>query len=125
MVALLEGRLRTDALLLRHALALKAINAPQAAAPVAQLRERFEASRLRGDPIHQREEARYALYLRGDAPSALRLAQENWRVQKELPDVRILLEAAIAAKDDSTVRSVREWAAQTRMEDVQLSRLLR
>jgi predicted Zn-dependent protease len=125
VVSLLEGRLRTDALLLRHTLALKSIKAPQAEAQLEQLRARFEASRLRGDRVHQREEARFALQLRGDTQAALRLAQENWNVQKEPPDVRILFEAALAANDDATVRSIRDWVGRTRMEDVQLSRLMR
>ena len=86
---------------------------------------RFAASRLRGDRAHQREEARFLLHLRGDATAALPLAKENWAVQKELADLRLLLEAALAAKDPETVRSVRDWLARTQMEDVQLSRLLR
>jgi hypothetical protein len=39
--------------------------------------------------------------------------------------VRILFEAALAANDDATVRSIRDWVGRTRMEDVQLSRLMR
>ena len=64
-----------------------------------QLRDRFEASRLRGDRVHLREEARFTLHLLNDPKAALKLAQENWQVQKEPADVRILLEAALAAHD--------------------------
>lgn len=125
VLALLAGPLSTDGLLLRHALALKAVRSSELPAPVEQLRARFEASRLRGDRVHQREEARFALDLLGDSTGALRLAQENWAVQKELPDLRILLEAALAANDTATVRMARDWLERTRMEDVQLSRLTR
>lgn len=123
VLALLAGPLSTDGLLLRHALALKAVRSSELPAQIEQLRARFEASRLRGDRVHQREEARFALGLLGDPPGALRLAKENWAVQKELPDLRVLLEAALAANDTATVRMARDWLERTRMEDVQLSRL--
>jgi hypothetical protein len=125
VLALLAGPLSTDGLLLRHALALKAVRSSELPAEVEQLRARFEASRLRGDRVHQREEARFSLDLLDDASGALRLAKENWAVQKELADLRILLEAALAARDTATVRMARDWLERTRMEDVQLSRLTR
>jgi hypothetical protein len=59
---------------------------------------------LRGDVSHQREQARFALYLQNEAASALHLAQENRRTQKEPADTRILLEAAIVAKDAKPFR---------------------
>jgi tetratricopeptide (TPR) repeat protein len=124
VVTLLDGRLRTDALMLRHALALKAVQSPALPERVAELRARFEASRLRGDRVHQREEARFALHLLGDARGALQLAQENWAVQKDLPDLRILLEAARAAGDTQAERVARDWIARTGIEDVQLAQMI-
>jgi Tfp pilus assembly protein PilF len=124
-LALLDGRLRTDALLLRHALALAALRAPGLGAEIETLRARFAASRMRGDRVHQREEARFALVLLRDPPAALRLAQENWAVQKEPPDLRILLEAARAAGDAAAVAAAREWLARSGLEDAQLARLTR
>jgi hypothetical protein len=47
------------------------------------LRARFDASRARGDIVHRREESRFQLQLNGDPKAALRLAQENWKVQRE------------------------------------------
>lgn len=125
VLKLLGARLHTDALLLVHALALKALASPALPAAVEQLRARFEASRRRGDRLHQREEARFTLHLLADAAAALRLAQENWSVQKEVPDLRILLEAARAAKDEATLRSARDWLERTRMQDVHIERLSR
>jgi len=56
-----------------------------------------------------------------NAPAtALKLAQENWQVQKEPADVRILLEAALAAHDTAAVDLVRDWLRNSRLEDVQL-----
>jgi hypothetical protein len=64
-------------LLLRYALALKVLHANELAPQVEQLRDRFEASRLRGDRVHVREEARFTLHLLNDPKSALKLAQDR------------------------------------------------
>ena len=125
VVKLLDRQQRTDALLLRHALALKALNSPDLAPAVEQLRARFAASRLRGDRVHLREEARFTRELLGDNQTALALARDNWAVQKEVPDLRLLLETARASNDVATVESVRQWLARSRTEDVVINRLLR
>jgi tetratricopeptide (TPR) repeat protein len=121
---LLKGHLGADALLLRQTLALQATGSPDFGAAREQLRARFDASRLRGDRVHLREEARFTLHLLGDAPAALRLAQDNWSIQKEPADLRVLLEAALAAKDGPATETIRRWIAATGLEDVQLSALL-
>ena len=120
VVALLRDETRTDPLLLRYALALKAQNSKELAARVEQLDERFAASRLRGDRVHLREEARFTLHLLNAPDPALKLAQENWQVQKEPADVRILLEAALQADAAAVVDEVREWLSNSGLEDVQL-----
>jgi hypothetical protein len=124
VVTLLQDKIRADPLLLRYALALKAQRAMELAPQVEQLRDRFEASRLRGDRVHVREEARFTLHLLNDPKAALKLAQENWQVQKEPADLRILLESALAAQDLASVETVRDWLKETGLEDVQLDRLL-
>ena len=124
VLALLAGQQRTDALLLRHALALQQLASPQLAANLEQLRARFAASRLRGDRVHLREEARFTLQLLGDRPAALALARDNWAVQKELPDLRLLVDSALAARDAATLAEARQWLHKTRTEDVVLDRLL-
>ncbi len=123
VVALLQDKTRADPLLLRYTLALKAQDSKELPAHVEQLRDRFEASRLRGDRVHLREEARFSLHLLNDPKAALRLAQENWQVQKEPADARILLEAAIAARDGPAATTVRQWLKNSRLEDLQLGRL--
>ena len=122
VVALLLDKTRADPLLLRYALALQAQNSKELAARVEQLDERFAASRLRGDRVHLREEARFALHLLNAPDAALKLAQENWQVQKEPADVRILLEAALAVHDAAVVDAVRAWLSNTGLEDAQLQR---
>jgi predicted Zn-dependent protease len=121
---LLKDKTRVDPLLLRYALALKALHANELAPQVEQLRDRFEASRLRGDRVHLREEARFTLHLLKDPNAAWKLAQENWQVQKEPADVRILLESALAAHDAASVETAQGWLKETGLEDFQLDRLL-
>ena len=124
VVQLLGDRTRADPLLLRYALALQAQKSRELANRVGQLHDRFVASGLRGDRAHLREEARFALHLLNDAPMALRLAQENWRLQKEPADLRILLEAALGARDGAAVDEVREWLRSSGLEDVHLQRII-
>jgi hypothetical protein len=122
--ALLQDKTRADPLLLRYALALKLLGSRELALHIEQLRDRFEASRLRGDRVHIREEARFTLHLLNDPKKALQLAQENWQVQKEPADARILLESALAAQDAASLETMRAWLKKTSLEDIELERLL-
>jgi tetratricopeptide (TPR) repeat protein len=124
IVALLRDKTAADPLLLRYTLALQAQHSKELPARVEELRDRFGASRLRGDRVHLREEARFTLHLLKAPTAALALAEENWQVQKEPADVRILLEAALTARDAAAVDAVREWLNNSRLEDVQLQRIL-
>lgn len=113
VVVLLQKNTRADGLLLRYALALKRQGSPDADQQIDALHSRFAAAALRGDTAHRREQARFELHLHGDPTTALALARENWHVQKEPADTRILLEAAVAknAKDDA--RPVLAWLKHT------------
>ncbi|MCI0599568.1 MAG: hypothetical protein L0Y50_01205 [Beijerinckiaceae bacterium] len=124
VIALLRDKIRADPLLLRYAIALKAQGSKELSVQLEQLRDRFEASRLRGDRVHVREEARFTLHLLNDPKAALTLARENWQVQKEPADVRILLESALAAPDGAAIEAARGWLKETGLEDVQLGRIL-
>jgi hypothetical protein len=72
---------------------------------------------LRGDTVHQREQARFELALRHDPAAAVRLAKANWRVQKEPADLRILADAALASGDAEAAGMVRGWLQRSRIED--------
>ncbi len=106
----------SDGLLLRLAEAETLLKRPSAAAHVQALGDRFAAAKLRGDTTHQAEEARFHLRLRKDSREALRLASENYRVQKEPRDARIVLEAALAARDPTPARPVLDWLQTTGFE---------
>ena len=127
VLTLLRDQSRIDALLLRRALALQQHDGKSSAlaADVKELGARFDAAALRGDTVHQREQARFELLLRRDAPTALALAKKNWAIQKEPADIRIYLEAAVAARDAGAAKPVVDWVAQHRIEDVAAQRLIR
>jgi hypothetical protein len=123
VVARLKGRSRADVLLLRLALASKAAGDPKAAESARELRDRFDAARLRGDTSHRKEEARHALALQGDTARALKLARENWAEQHEAADARVLLEAALAARDRAAAQPVLQWMAESGFASVPLQQL--
>ena len=90
VVSLLQEYQRVDGLLLRFVEAQRAVREGSEASALAELRGRLEAARERGDRVHLREEARFHLRLTGDLATARRLAEENWEVQKEPADARLL-----------------------------------
>ena len=120
VIDLLSGYTRNDPLLLRLTLAEKATGNTRTAGHIDDLAARFEASRLRSDTVHRREEARFALYLDGRPQRALVLARANWNVQREPADARILLEAALAAGHPEAADPARAWLAGNGVEDQRL-----
>jgi predicted Zn-dependent protease len=119
---LVHDETRNDSLLLRLALAEQALPDARASFDVhrADLAARFDAARARGDTLHQREEARFRLAIEGDVRGALALARDNWKVQREPSDLRILADAALAASDAGAQKIVDDWIAATRLADVTL-----
>ena len=90
----------------------------------AQLKSRFEETRLRGDLPHGKFEARYELELMDNPQRALAIAAANWRLQKDPRDSRNLLEAAIAAKEPERARPTLEFLKRNHTQDVDLNRLV-
>ena len=122
---LLKKDTRVDGILLRLALAESKLQRPQAAQHIEELKTRFAANRLRGDELHLREEARFTLELLNDPANALVLANKNWAVQKEPADLRILVDAALAAKNNAAKQTALSWLRDSRLEDHQIRHLLR
>ena len=125
VLVLLKDGQRSDLLLLRLALAAKALKAPSLAAWTQDLNARFDAARLRGDSAHQKEEARFALAILGQADRALELAKSNYAVQREPADARVLLEAALAARQPKAAEPVLQWLAANGTESLALRGLAR
>lgn len=123
VVKLLANWESADSLLLRLAEAEATLQRPGAARHRDMLRDRFSAARARGDTTHRAEEARFELVLRNDSRTALRLAQENYAIQREPRDARVLLEAAKAAQDPAGAQAARNWLARSGFEDRRLRRL--
>lgn len=119
VVALLATETRNDGLLLRLVLAERDLpsRAAQFEAHRAELAARYAAATLRGDELHAREMARFALEVEGDADRALALAVRNFAVQKEPADVAILIAAARAADDRATLALAGRWIAAQRASD--------
>jgi hypothetical protein len=123
VIDLLKGRERNDGLLLRLAEAYAARGDAAQAAATQTLNARFAAARIRGDRVHQREEARFALRLMKQPAQALALAQQNWQIQKEPADARILIEAARAAGDAKAIEDVRRFKQRAGWTDQRLEAL--
>ncbi len=119
-INLLKGQERADGLLLRLCLAQRAAGDKAWHESRDLLAARFAAAKLRNDRVHLREEARFMLHLMDQPEAALALARENWAIQKEPADARLVLEASRMAKIPSAAAQVREWLAKTRLESLDL-----
>ncbi len=89
----------------------------------AQLADRFAAAQARGELLHAREAALFALEL-GDSARALTLARRNWNDQREPADLRILASVARASGDADALAEVRQWISRTGLRDVRVERAL-
>lgn len=121
---LLAGREQADALLLRLARAWRQLGDGRAREAAHELQQRFDATRLRGDTPHLREEAYAALHLQGDSARALQLARDNWASQKEPADALLLAAAARAAGQPEAAAPLRQFMRDSGYADARLSRWL-
>ena len=88
-----------------------------------ELQARFEATTARGDTTHRKEEARFALEVLGQPGRALALARENYAVQREAGDARVLLEAAWAARQRDAAEPALQWMRSSGVESTRLQAL--
>lgn len=109
----------SEVLRLRAALAARALGAPRTDLE-GSLAAGYAAAHARGEDIHLREEARFALDIRGDAARALALARRNWESQRESADTLLLARAAQAAADAGVLAELRRWRHETGFEDARL-----
>lgn len=123
VVALLKDWARSDTLLLRLALAERALKLSSAEQHVRTLAERFADAARRGERLHLQEEARFLLDLQGDARGALAAAEENWKAQREPRDAAVLLDAALAARDPRPAVPALEWMNSSGFEHPRMRRI--
>ena len=123
VIRLLADWERSDILLLRLALAGKTTGDKRSIDWATQLRDRFVAAALRGDRLHEQEAARFELDIEGNAARALKLANANYKIQKEPRDAEILMRAAIAAQQAQTAQVAMDWLRTSRYQDPALQAL--
>jgi hypothetical protein len=115
----------SDTAFLRIALAQAALKSPGLARYVWVMTARFEALKQRGSDYFGREQARFALHLQHDPDSALQLALQNWNLQREAPDTRVLLEAALAAKQPAAAAPALAFVERNKLQDPVIGELAR
>lgn len=125
-LALLRPQTRSDAVLLRLAIAGVQSNAPSAAADVAEMRERIAAANERPEAklFHGREQAMFALAVERRPEQALELARGNVVHQREPLDLLVLAQAAHAAGRPQALQDVKRLLAETGLRDRRTEALL-
>lgn len=105
-LALLADQPRTDAVVLRRAIAAVRGGAGVRSADVREMRERIALTNQRPDAasFHAREQAMFALWVDGQPRRALDLARENVRHQREPFDLLLLARSARASGDVQALR---------------------
>jgi tetratricopeptide (TPR) repeat protein len=113
----------TDAVVLRRAAAWKRLGDARWVAAREQLKAYSAELVRRGDDpaLHGRELALAALWLDGDGPAALALAQRNLLLQREPVDWWVALQSAQLAKDASAIADIRARLAAAGLQDTRLA----
>lgn len=120
---LLAGYEASDTSLLRIVLAECALHDARAGQDAAEMQARFVAMARRGSLLYEREYAEFALYVQHDPQRALRLAERNWTAQRSPSDMRVFLEAALAAHEPHAAQPVLTVLARSHLQDPEIARL--
>jgi uncharacterized protein (TIGR02996 family) len=122
---LLKGQARSDAVLLRLAIAGAQARTPSAKADAAEMRERIALANERPDAkvFHGREQAMFALFVEADAARALELAQGNVAQQREPLDLVVLAQAARASGRADAIQAAQKLAADIGLVDARVRAL--
>ena len=125
-LTVLKDQPRSDAVLLRLAIAGTQARAPSAAADVAEMRERIALANERPDAkvFHGREQAMFALAVDGDATRALELARGNVVQQREPLDLFVLAQAARASGQSAAIDAAKRLAGEIGLVDQRVKAIL-
>lgn len=125
-LAVLKGQARSDAVLLRLAIAGSQARTPTAAADVAEMRERITAANERPEAkvLHGREQAMFALAVDGDTALALELARGNVTQQREPLDLLLLAQAARASGRPAALDEARRMVTEIGLVDQRIKAIL-
>jgi tetratricopeptide (TPR) repeat protein len=125
-LAWLQAQPRTDAVLLRLAMAGARLPSPAATKDATQVRDAMAQANLRPDArgTHAREQAMFALWVDAKPVAALALARINVRSQREPLDVLVLAHAARASGDAKALREADQLRKEMGLHDRRLDALL-
>jgi len=124
VLELVTPDIRAPMLLLRRALAAKALDLPAFEGLRARLQAHFDAAARRGDGLHEREAALANLRLFDRPDLALELARRNWEGQREYGDTQLVLAAALASGNPKAAQPVLKWLQAQGSLDVRLQPLM-
>lgn len=122
---LVKGYTQSDTSFMRLVFAKEALGSPDVQHAIDEMNARFIAMDRRGSHVYRREQARFVLYLEHNPQRALELARKNWTVQRAPKDMRIYLEAALAANQPKAARPVLALLATSHLQDPAVNRLAR
>ncbi|HEX5678439.1 MAG TPA: hypothetical protein VFX91_10750 [Alcanivorax sp.] len=120
VITLLTDHADQDGALLRLAIAGIAAQDRRADLWAQQFRDRRAAAQRSAEFAHLRELARFNLTVEQDPKTALALARDNWRSQKEPADMHVYLAAAQAAGKPAAAQEVRAFIAENGLQDARL-----
>lgn len=123
VLVLLREQESIEPLLLRLAIAQRALGDAQFPRSRALLRAAFAAESARGEPVHRREQARFLLELEDRPREALEVALANWSVQREPDDALVLVQAARAAGAMPQAAPVLQFVRFAGQQDARLARV--
>ena len=122
----LKDQPRSDAVLLRLAIAGVRSNTEQGRADANEMRQRFAQSNLRPQArgAHAREQAMFALWVDAQPQRALELARNNVRQQREPTDVLVFAQAARAVGSRSALLEISTLCKEIGLHDLRIDPLL-
>jgi predicted Zn-dependent protease len=122
----LKGQTRTDAMLLRLAIAGTRANTADGARDARELRERIALANLRPDAkvFHAREQAMFALWVDKHPQRALALARSNVTQQREPLDLLVLAQAARASGQPAALREAGQLLERIGLRDARVAAIL-
>ncbi len=122
----LKEQARSDAVVLRLAIAGTQAKAASAAADVAEMRERIALANERPDAkvFHGREQAMFALFVDGRPEQALELARGNVAQQREPLDLLVLAQAARASGQAAALQEAQRLTREVGLKDARVQALL-
>lgn len=124
VIALVGNYRASDTSFLRLVYAEAALDLPKAEADAAEMAARFAAMDRRGSHVYRREQAGFVLHVQHDPERALQLAIKNLEVQRAPKDVRIYLEAALAAQQPQAAAPVLAFIDRTGLRSVKIDPLV-